>query len=367
MIEYLNLQNLNEKVADELSEAAKRVILSGWYILGKEVFSFEEEFARFCGTKYCVGVANGLDALILILRAYKELGKLNDGDEVIVPSNTYIATILSILENDLIPVLVEPEIQNYNLDPKLIENHITSKTKAIIAVHLYGRIAPMNEINAIAKKHRLIIIEDSAQAHGAELNGKRAGNLSDASGFSFYPGKNLGAIGDAGAITTNDERLAEVLRTLRNYGSKVKYVNEVEGLNSRLDEIQAAFLRVKLKYLDQETRDRQRIAQRYLKEINNPEIVLPQNEATEQNVWHIFPVRTNDRESFQAFLKDKGIQTLIHYPIPPHKQGALKKYNSISLPITEKIHNEITSIPLSSNLTEENISFIIKSLNEYKK
>lgn len=366
MIDYLNLQKLNHKMSAELKEAAARVIDSGWYILGKEVQAFEKEFADYCGTKHCVGVANGLDALILILRAYKELGRMKDGDEIIVPANTYIATILSIMENNLVPVLVEPDIETYNIDPKLIEEKITPKTKAILAVHLYGRAAEMDKINKITEKRKMITIEDSAQSHAAELNGKRAGNLSDASAFSFYPGKNLGAIGDAGAVTTNDPALYEMLKVLRNYGSKVKYVNEVRGLNSRLDEIQAAFLRVKLAYLDEETKIRQSMADVFLNRIKNDLITLPEKDEVKKNVWHIFPVRTKKRNELQKYLHENGIQTLIHYPIPPHKQKALEAFNNLDFPITTEIHDTILSIPLYSELSQDEIETIIKTLNSYR-
>lgn len=365
MIEYLNLKKLNEQYSNDLLKAAERVITSGWYILGNELGLFEDEFAKFCGTKYCIGLANGLDALIIILRAYKELGVLKNGDEVIVPANTYIATIIAILENDLIPVLVEPDITTYNLDPKLIEAQITSKTKAIIAVHLYGRIAEMDEINSIAKKFNLITIEDSAQSHGAYLGNKRSGNLSDASAFSFYPGKNLGALGDAGSVTTNDDKLAEVIKSIRNYGSKEKYVNEILGVNSRLDEMQAAFLRVKLPHLDKESKARQTIAKKYLVNISNPNLILPKDDLVEKNVWHIFPVRTKNRSALQKYLLENGIQTLIHYPTPPHRQKALADYNHLDLPITTEIHNTILSIPLYSELTENEIEKIITTLNKY--
>lgn len=365
MIEYLNLKKMNQAHSKELLEATKRVIDSGWYIMGKELQAFEKEFAEYCNTKHCVGVANGLDALILIIRAYKELGVFQDGDEIMVPANTYIATILAILENDLIPVFIEPELDTYNIDPKLISKNISSKTKAILAVHLYGRIAEMDVINEIAKKHNLKTIEDSAQSHGAVLNGRKSGNLSDASAFSFYPGKNLGALGDAGAVTTNDDSLAEMLKTLRNYGSKIKYKNEVRGLNSRLDELQAAYLRVKLPYLDKEMALRQDIAAIYLDKIKNDKITLPKADERNKNVWHIFPVRSADRAHLQNYLQEKGIQTLVHYPIPPHQQSALSEFKNLDLPVTTKIHNEILSIPLYGLLETNEINTIINALNNY--
>lgn len=365
MIEFLNLKNINSKYEFELISAAKSVIDSGSYILGEEVKKFEREFSKYCGTEFCIGVANGLDALILILRSYKELGMISDGDEIIVPANTYIATILSIIENGLTPIFIEPNIETYNIDPTKITEKITKKTKAILAVHLYGRVAEMDEINKIAQKFNLITIEDSAQSHGAELGGKKSGNLSNASAFSFYPGKNLGALGDGGAVTTNDPNLADVLFELRNYGSKQKYVNNRLGLNSRLDEIQAAFLRVKLKYLDIETSKRQEIAARYLDEISNKEIILPKKDNIEKNVWHIFPIRTKNRDKLQKHLFDNGVSTLIHYPIPPHKQNALSKYSDQRLPITELIHDTILSIPLNPQLSNEQTTRIIQALSIY--
>lgn len=365
MIEYLNLKKINELYSNDLLKAAERVINSGWYIMGNELKSFEDEFASYCGTKHCIGLANGLDALILILRAYKELGVLKKGDEVIVPANTYIATILAIIENGMTPVFVEPDIATYNLDPELIEAKITQKTKAILPVHLYGRVAEMDQINAIAKKFNLITIEDSAQSHGAFLGDKRSGNLSNASAFSFYPGKNLGALGDAGAVTTNDDKLAEIIKSIRNYGSKEKYVNELLGVNSRLDEIQAAFLRVKLPHLDKESKARQTIAKKYLDNISNPKLILPIDDSVEKNVWHIFPIRTKNRSDLQKHLLENGIQTLIHYPIPPHKQNALFEFSHLELPITTEIHNTILSIPLYSELTESEVEQIITTLNSY--
>lgn len=347
MIPFLDLKKLNAQYRDELIEACIRVIDSGWYILGKEVEEFEKEFANYCGTKYAIGVGNGLDALTLILRAYKELGILSDGDEVIVPANTYIATILAITNNNLTPVLVEPDIDTYLIDPDSIEENITSKTKAIMVVHLYGQTCEMDKINDIAKKYNLKVIEDSAQSHGAYYKDKRSGNLADASGFSFYPGKNLGALGDAGAITTNDDHLAEVLKALRNYGSHKKYENIYKGVNSRLDEIQAAILRVKLKYLDDEIERRRKIARFYLENIKNYNIILPKVREDSNHVWHLFVIRTEKRDKLQKYLLDKGIHTLIHYPIPPHKQIAYKEWNDRSYPITEKISKEVLSLPIS--------------------
>jgi len=366
MIPFLDLKTLNEQYAQELTQAATDVIQSGWYIQGKACQNFEKEFADFCGTKHCVGVANGLDALTLILSAYKQLGILKDGDEVIVPANTYIASILAISQNQLNPVLVEPDINTYNLDPLKIEEKITSKTKAIMAVHLYGQAAPMNAINALAKKYSLKVIEDSAQAHGALYQGKRTGNLADASGFSFYPGKNLGALGDGGAVTTNDESLAQSIRALGNYGSHKKYENLYKGVNSRLDELQAALLSVKLKYLDEDTQKRQNIAEFYLQNIKNKNIILPDVKDKKAHVWHLFVIRTARREELQQFLLDNQIQSMIHYPIPPHKQAAYQEWNSLVFPITEQIHAEVLSLPMSPVLTPEQMKKIVDVINMYE-
>ena len=369
MISFLDLKAINIQYHDKLIDACARVIDSGWYIGGKELESFENNFAKYCGTKYAIGVANGLDALILTLRAWKELGKLKDGDEVIVPSNTYIASILAITANNLTPILVEPDIYTYNIDPKNIEQAITSKTRAILPVHLYGQLAEMPEIMQIAKQHNLLVLEDSAQSHGAMLDGKKAGNWGDAAGFSFYPGKNLGALGDAGAVTTNDAELAEMIKALRNYGSHEKYKNLVPGINSRLDEMQAAILDVKLNYLDQETSHRRKIANIYLQGINNPLITLPLDDTDAENysqhVWHLFVVRTPHREALQKYLAENGVQTLIHYPIPPHKQQAYKEWNNLSYPISEKIHNEVISLPMSPTLSNDEAKRIVEVINNW--
>lgn len=365
MIEFLDLKKVNAQYREELQEAFTRVLDSGWYIMGTELKQFEKDFANYCNTKHAIGVANGLDALILIIRAYKELGFMNDGDEIIVPSNTYIASVLAISLNNLVPVLVEPNIDTYNLDPLNIESKITSKTKAILPVHLYGQLCDMKSINLIAKKHNLKVIEDCAQAHGAIIEDKKAGNWGDAAGFSFYPGKNLGALGDGGAITTNDDELAECLRALLNYGSHVKYQNLYKGVNSRLDELQAALLKVKLNKLDLETIRKRDTANRYLTEITNPKIVLPKVTNDLAHVWHLFVIRTANRDDLQKFLTDNGVQTVIHYPIPPHKQEAYKELNSLSFPISEQIHKEVLSLPLSAVLEKEEIDNIIKILNEY--
>ncbi len=365
MIPFLDLKSINGQYADELKQACARVIDSGWYIMGNELTQFESEFANYCGTKHAIGVANGLDALILTLRAWKELGKLKSGDEVIVQANTYIASILAITENDLVPVLVEPNPASFNLDPGLIRKAITPKTKAILPVHLYGLLSPMPELMSIAQEYNLLVLEDCAQSHGAEINGKLAGNWGDAAGFSFYPGKNLGALGDAGAITTNDDTLAQTLKALRNYGSHKKYENIYQGLNSRLDEIQAAMLRVKLNFLPSETLRRQQIARRYLSEIKNDLIILPELKEPLSHVWHLFVVRCNEREELQQHLVNSGIQTLIHYPIPPHQQKAYGYMASYCLPITELIHSQVLSLPLDPTMNDESIDSIIKAVNGF--
>lgn len=371
MIPFLDLKAINAQYRKELIAACTRVIDSGWYISGNELNQFEQDFAAYCGTKHAIGVANGLDALTLTLRAWKELGKLTDGDEVIVPSNTYIASILAISANNLVPVLVEPNLATYNLCPEKTAAAITPKTKAILPVHLYGQLADMPAIMALAKQHNLLVLEDSAQAHGAELNGKKAGNWGDASGFSFYPGKNLGALGDAGAVTTNDDQLAETLRALGNYGSHEKYKNLFQGTNSRLDEIQAALLSVKLKHLNTEITQRRQVAEAYLKGINNPAVVLPINnsaldiQSLTSHVWHVFVIRCEQRDALQKHLADQGIQTLIHYPIPPHQQQAYKEWNNQSYPISEQIHQQVLSLPISPTVSLRQIETIINACNKY--
>ncbi len=371
MIPFLDLKAINAQYRQELIDACTRVLESGWYISGEELSQFETNFAQYCGTQYAVGVANGLDALTLTLRSWKALGKLEDGDEVIVPANTYIASILAITENNLTPVLVEPDLNTYNLDPTKIEQAITGKTKAILPVHLYGLLADMPRIMAIAEKYNLLVLEDAAQAHGASIDGKKAGNWGDATGFSFYPGKNLGALGDAGAVTTNDPELADMLKALRNYGSHEKYKNLVPGVNSRLDEIQAAMLNVKLEHLDQEIKHRREIANFYLQGINNPYIQLPLSkeiDATtyERHVWHLFVIRTDKRAELQKHLADNGIQTLIHYPIPPHKQQAYQEWNHLSFPITEEIHETILSLPMGPTQSLEEAHKVIEVCNAFK-
>ena len=366
MIHFLNLRKLNQPFEVAFQKKMKQFLDGGWYILGNEVKQFETDFASYCGTKHCIGVGNGLDALVLIFKAYIHLGKLQKGDEIIVPANTYIASILAVLQADLVPVLVEPRLETYNINPDDIEAKITSKTKAILPVHLYGQLAEMNAINAIAQKYNLLVVEDAAQAHGSQFSeDEKAGNLSNAAAFSFYPGKNLGALGDAGAITTNDDALAAVLFSMRNYGSKVKYENEIIGVNSRLDELQAAFLNIKLKQLDSENEFRRSMARRYLSEIKNDKIIMPTWDLSQNHVFHLFVIRTSNRLELQNFLKENGIETMIHYPIPPHKQKALSNWNNLSFSITEKIHNEVLSIPLNSGLKASEIQHIITILNQY--
>ncbi|TKF99446.1 DegT/DnrJ/EryC1/StrS family aminotransferase [Vibrio sp. F13] len=365
MIPFLDLKEINQQYQQELKEACARVIDSGWYIMGNELSAFEEEFATYCGSKHSIGVANGLDALILVLRAWKEMGKLQDGDEVIVPANTYIASILAISENDLIPVLVEPDINTFNLTYENIEKALTDKTKVILPVHLYGQISPMVEIMQIAKEHDLLVLEDCAQSHGAMLDGKKCGTWGDAGAFSFYPGKNLGALGDAGAVTTDDDELFDVLSALRNYGSHEKYKNEYKGVNSRLDEIQAAMLRIKLKHLDRETKERQVIAKQYLKSIINPLIELPEVVNHDGHVWHLFVIKSKYRDELSEHLKKHGVQSLIHYPIPPHKQDAYVEWENESFPVSERMHTEVLSIPISSILSHVEQKKIIEVINEF--
>ena len=375
MISFLDLHKINEPYETEIQEKLKLVLDRGWYILGDEVKAFENAFAQYCGAQHCIGVGNGLDAMVLIFKAYITLGKLQKGDEVIVPANTYIASIISILQADLVPVLVEPKLETYNINPSLIADKITSKTKAILAVHLYGQLAEMDEINAIAEKNGLLVVEDAAQSVGAISNASpvryRSGqksaikNKKSSVAHSFYPGKNLGALGDGGAITTNDDELAKVLFSLRNYGSEVKYYFDHIGVNSRLDELQAAFLNVKLPHLDKENNIRRLIANRYLSEINNEKIILPTYDGSQNHVFHLFVIRTNDRNDLQKYLLKNSIQTMIHYPIAPHQQKALSHWNNLSFPITEKIHKEVLSLPMSPVLTEDEVSYVVQILNQY--
>ncbi len=365
MIPFLDIKKINLRHQSEFEKSFSEVLESGWFILGEKVKKFEAEFADYCGTKYCIGVANGLDALILILEAYKAMGVMQDGDEVIVPSNTYIASILAVSKAGLTPVLAEPDEDTCLLNAANAEMKITAKTKAIMPVHLYGQLCNMEAINNVAKKHGLKVIEDSAQSHGAIHNGKRSGNLGDVSGFSFYPGKNLGALGDGGAITTNDQTLAEMLLSLRNYGSFVKYRHDRKGVNSRLDEIQAVFLSVKLKSLDDDNNVRRAVADKYLSAIKNPATTLPTVKQKESHVWHCFTIRCADRAQLQKYLEQKGIHTVIHYPVPPHKQEAYKEWNSDSFPVSEKIHREIISIPISPVMTYHEVNEVISVLNLY--
>lgn len=366
MVSFLDLKEVNKALRSELISACERVIDSGWYIAGAELAAFEADFAAYCGVSHCIGVANGLDALVLTLRAWKEMGKLKAGDEVIVPANTYIASILAISENDLIPVLVEPDPDTFNLSVSGVRGAISNKTKVILPVHLYGQLADMPGIMAVAREFDLLVLEDSAQSHGASLGGKKCGAWGDASGFSFYPGKNLGALGDAGAITTNDPELAQSLRALRNYGSHEKYKNLFRGVNSRLDEIQAAMLSVKLRVLDVHTEHRRVIADRYLNGIANPSISLPVLSVAEQHVWHLFVIRTPHREALQQHLAAAGIQTLIHYPIPPHQQQAYKEWNELSYPISEQLHREVLSLPMGPTLVEEDVEKVIAACNSFE-
>ena len=402
MTKFLDIQKITESFEPELSKAILRVVKRGWFLLGEEKNAFEIEYAKFTGSTHCIGVANGLDALRLILKAYIEMGVMQEGDEIIVPANTYIATILAITDNRLKPVLVEPDITTYNLDISLIEQHLTPRTKAIMVVHLYGQVCWSAQLEEIAKKHNLKVIEDNAQAAGAcyvpkfqssMVPGfqtlKRTGSLGDAAGHSFYPGKNLGALGDAGAVTTDDSDLAAVIRAMANYGSSRKYVNDYQGLNSRLDEIQAAVLRVKLPRLDADNQRRREIAQYFLENIKNPNIVLPaisrsehRAQGTEKknltpgsvpcslclnHIWHLFVIRHSCRDELQKYLTDNGVQTLIHYPIPPHKQKAYKGLNSLTYTVTEKIHREVLSLPISQVMYEEEIKKIVSVLKDFTK
>lgn len=372
MISFLDLKKINEPYETAFQEKLKLVLDNGWYVLGNEVKEFETSFANYCGTEYCVGVGNGFDALVLIFKGYIQLGKLQKGDEVIVPANTYIASILAILQADLIPVLVEPKLETYNINPDLIVEKITSKTKAILVVHLYGQLAEMDAIHKIAVANDLLVVEDAAQAHGAsfEEESSNTRNLEPKTqAYSFYPGKNLGTLGDAGAVTTNDLELAKVIQSLRNYGSETKYYNDYIGVNSRLDELQAAFLNVKLPFLDAENEKRRTIAKRYLSEIKNEKITLPFWDLSNNHVFHLFVIRTQNRTQFQEYLQQNGIQTVIHYPVSPHNQKALSPetsgWNHLSFPITEKIHDEVLSLPISPVLTDDEVGFVVKIVNQW--
>lgn len=366
MIKFLDLQKVTAKYSDEIHEAVRRVVDSGWYLQGEENRKFENDYAEYIGTKHAVGVANGLDALIWIFRAYVELGVMKPGDEVIVPANTYIASILAITENGLKPVLVEPRLDTYQVDDSLIEEAITPRTKAILIVHLYGQCAYTDKIGKLCERYGLKLVEDNAQAHGCVYNGKKTGSLGDAAGHSFYPGKNLGALGDAGAVTTDDELLAETVRALANYGSTKKYVFKYVGRNSRLDEIQAAILDVKLKHLDEDVELRKQVARYYIENIKHPDVVVPKIENWERHVFHIFPVRSGRRDELQMYLTDRGVQTIIHYPIPPHKQECYKGWNGMSFPVTEKIHAEELSLPMSPVMNWDEVEEVVKVLNAWK-
>lgn len=362
MIKFLDLHKINARYRDKIDERIKQVLDSGWYLLGENDKLFEKHFAEFCGVKHCIGCANGLDALNLIIKGYG----FKNGDEIIVPANTYIASILAISENGCTPVLTEPDINTYNINPDLIEEKITDKTKAVMVVHLYGQAVQMKKIMQIAKKYNLKVIEDSAQAHGAIYDGKRTGNLGDASGFSFYPGKNLGCLGDGGCVTTNDDELADKIRAIANYGSRKKYCHVYKGVNSRLDEIQAAVLDVKLAYLDEDNARRRQISKYYRNNIKNDKIKLQTPVSEESHVWHIFTARTDDRDKFMQYLSDNGIQTLIHYPTPPHKQQAYKEWNNLKFPITEEIHNTILSLPISPVMTDDEVRKVVEVVNSYE-
>lgn len=362
MIKFLDLKKVNERFRTEMDAAAKRVLDNGWYLLGKECEAFENEFAAYCGVKHCIGCANGLDALKLIIQAYG----IGAGDEVIAPANTYIASLMSISANDATPILVEPDLATCLINSDLIERAVTSRTKAIMVVHLYGRVMNMTKVWEIARKYNLKVIEDSAQSHGAMFNGRRCGNLGDASGFSFYPGKNLGCLGDGGAVTTNDDGLAEKIRALRNYGSDVKYHFPYRGTNSRLDEVQAAWLRVKLPHLDSDNQRRRKIAEQYQKGIVNPVIRLPNiPKFPEESVWHVYTVFCKCRDRLQKYLTDCGIQTVIHYPIPPHRQPAYTEWHEMSFPITDNIHDTILSLPMSPVMTDAEVAEVIRIVNAF--
>lgn len=367
MIKYLDLKRVTELHGNEIQEAARQVIKSGWYLQGEATHRFEQHYAEYIGTEHCVGVANGLDALTLIYRAYLEMGVMQEGDEVIVPANTYIASILAITENGLVPVLVEPRLDTLEIDDSLIEAHITERTRSIMIVHLYGRCAYTESIKTFCEKYHLKLVEDNAQAHGvkASLEGRFGGAIGDAAGHSFYPGKNLGALGDGGAVTTNDKELADIVRALGNYGSERKYNFKYKGRNSRLDELQAAILDVKLRYLDEDNRHRQMTGAFYYDHIKNPLVRLPKKKNEGQNVYHIFPVFCERRDDLQSFLTERGIQTLIHYPIPPHKQECYKEWNTLQLPITERISQEELSLPISQAMTLEEAAEVVKAVNAF--
>ena len=366
MIRFLDLQKVNNLYAEELAEAVTRVLSSGWYLQGSENKEFEKNYAAFIGAKYCVGVANGLDALTLILRAYIEMGVLHEGDEVLVPANTFIASVLAITENRMVPVFVEPKWGTLEIDDRLIEEKITDKTRALMLVHLYGRCAYSGHIKILCDKYHLLLIEDNAQAHGCRYGNQRTGSLGDAAGHSFYPGKNLGAMGDGGAVTTDNQELAECIRALANYGSHEKYFSKYKGRNSRLDEVQAAILNVKLKHLDEGNRQRQQIAAFYYDHLNNAAVILPKRIRDESNVYHLFPILTPERDALQAFLRDKGIETLIHYPIPPHKQLCYDQFSHLDLSVTEQIATQEISLPISPVMTLDEAEYVSQTIDSWK-
>lgn len=367
MIKFLDLHKVNAPYSYLFEEKLKKMLHSGWYILGAEVAAFEQSFAQFCKQPHCIGVGNGLDALTLIFKAYIQLGCMQKGDEVIVPANTYIATILALLEAELVPVLVEPKLETYTINPEKIQEKISPKTKAILAVHLYGQLSEMEQLNKIALQNKLLVIEDCAQSHGAVYIQQEASEFLPkiVQAYSFYPSKNLGALGDGGAVVTNDLALANRIRAIRNYGSEIKYHNDFVGSNSRLDELQAAFLNCKLPNLNQENSHRKKVAKRYLSEIKNPKIHLPFWDYSDNHVFHLFVIRCEKRAHLQNYLNENGIETMIHYPIPPHQQKALAAFNNLTFSITEKIHQEVISLPISPVISDDEVSFIIQILNRY--
>jgi len=365
MVKFLDIQKITERYSTGIHEAASRVIDSGWYLLGEATRQFEKDYAEYIGTEYCVGVANGLDALRIILRAYIELGVMKEGDEIIVPANTFIASIIAITDNRLVPVLVEPDINTYQIDDTKIESAITSKTKGIMIVHLYGQCGYTERIGEICRKYNLKLIEDNAQATGCKFKGRMTGSLGDAAGHSFYPGKNLGALGDGGAITTHDPSLEHTVRSLANYGSSIKYVFDYQGYNSRLDEIQAAILSVKLAGLDQDNQRRKEVARYYLEHINHTEVTLPKINDWDAHVFHLFVIRSSRRDALLKHLNDRGVQALIHYPVPPHKQKAYNEWNQFHIPITEKVHSEVLSLPISQVITDEEATLVIEAVNSF--
>ena len=365
MVKFLEIKKITDKYSEEIHEAVSRVIDSGWYLQGKENEEFEQFYSDYIGTQYTIGVANGLDALRLILRAYMEMGIMQEGDEIIVSAHTFIATILAITDNNLKPVFIDADINTYQINDNLIEQAITNRTKAVMIVHLYGQCAYTDKINKLCKKYNLKLIEDNAQAHGCLCNGKKTGSLGDVAGHSFYPGKNLGALGDGGAVTTDNKELADIIRSLANYGFTKKYISDYQGLNSRLDEIQAAILKVKLKHLDEDTNIRKQVAKYYIENIKNPAIITPKMNDWDAHVFHLFPVLCEKRDRLQKYLEDKGIQTVIHYPIPPHQQKCYVAFNKLQLPVTEQIHQQELSLPMSPVLSAEELEYITSIINKY--